>query len=244
MAINVLVDNIAGLGAPATFGPAWYQMTFSSCALSADGKVVYFGRTASYDPDMRNLVVASLDIFGEIIGIPQCYPTSAWALAPINGYPVPSTHNTTITAILVNSAQDRLYTAESRGVVPTIPGLNVYTLDAAGYPIGAVRTYADGNVPGNGTVAALLMHPTLPLLYMVGWGMAGVAVQTLDGEGEPTCAPTVYSVGSYGKYSLGISVGAKYLYMGTYPDILEVVGLDSGGKPTGAFNSYSVSNPR
>jgi hypothetical protein len=28
MPINVLLDNIAGLGAPVTFGPVWYQTTF------------------------------------------------------------------------------------------------------------------------------------------------------------------------------------------------------------------------
>jgi hypothetical protein len=70
MGVNVLLDNIAGLGAPATFGPLSDQTTFSSCAVSADGKVAYFGRYASSDPEMRNLVVASLDPFGEVIGIP------------------------------------------------------------------------------------------------------------------------------------------------------------------------------
>jgi hypothetical protein len=82
MNVNVLLDDIAGLGAPATFGPAWYQTTFSSCAVSSDGKVAYFGRTASSDPEMRNLVVASLDTSGDVIGIPQCYCTSVHPFCP------------------------------------------------------------------------------------------------------------------------------------------------------------------
>jgi hypothetical protein len=244
--INVLLDDIAGLGVtPRTFGPAWYQTTFSSCAVSNDGKVAYFGRTASYDPAMRNLVVASLHASGNVIGIPQCYPSSAWPLAPINGYPVASGYEneTTITTILVNSAKRRLYMGESRsGVQPTTPGLNVYTLDAQGNPTGEVRTYPDGNIPGVGTVNGLVMHPHLPLLYMVGFGMGGVAVQALDSDGEPTGAPMVYDVGYYGKFSVGISADANYLYLGTYTDALEVVGLDGKGNPTGALNSYTVSN--
>src|SRR5215471_3541292 len=87
MIVNVLLDDIAGLGAPVIFGPLWYDTTFSSCAVSADGKVAYFGRTGSHDPAMRNLVVASLDASGNVIGIPQCYSTSAWPLEPIGGYP-------------------------------------------------------------------------------------------------------------------------------------------------------------
>ena len=73
---KVLLDNIVGLGAPRTFGPIWHQTTFSSCPASADGRLVYFGRAASYDPAMRNLVVASLDESGNVAGIPQCYPTA------------------------------------------------------------------------------------------------------------------------------------------------------------------------
>jgi hypothetical protein len=105
--------------------------------VSADGKVAYFDRTASYDPEMRNLVVASLDASGNVIGIPQCYRTNAWSLAPINGYPVPGNYNTTITAILVNATKSRLYIAESRSAAqPTTSGLNVYTLHGEGTPIG------------------------------------------------------------------------------------------------------------
>jgi hypothetical protein len=243
MSVNVLLDKIAGLGAPSVFGPASYQTTFASCAVSADGRAAYFGRTASYDPGMRNLVVASLDASGDIVGIPQCYPTSGWSLAPINGYPISSGYNTTITAILVNPAKSRLYLGESRSAVqPTTSGLNVYTLDAQGKPTGGVRTYADGNIPGHGTISGLVIHPSLPLLYMVGWGMAGVAVQALDKDGEPRGAPSIYSMGPYGKTSLGISGDAKYLYMGTHPDTLEVVSLDGDGNPTGAVKPHPVNN--
>lgn len=243
MSVNVLLNKIAGLGSSANFGRAWYETTFSSCAVSVDGKVAYFGRTASYDPEMRNLVVASLDASGNIIGIPQCYRTSAWSLAPISGYPGPGKYNTTITAILVNAAKSRLYIAESRSAAqPTTSGLNVYTLDGEGNPTCAVRTYADGNSPGHGTISALLAHPKLPLLYMVGWGMAGVAVQVLDQDGEPTGAPTLYNMGAYGKTCLGISRDARNLYMGTYSDLLEVVSLDDKGNPTGEVKRHSVSN--
>lgn len=173
MVTNVLLDNIAGLGTLCPFGPGLFQTTFSSCAVSPNGTVAYFGRTASHDPEMRNLVVASLDTSGNVIGIPKCYPSSDRPLAPIKGY-LGTDNHTTVTSIVVNSAKRRLYTGESRADVPlTTPGLNVYTLDTHGNPSGPVRTYADGNIPGNGTIEGLLMHPKLPLLYMVGYGMTG-----------------------------------------------------------------------
>jgi hypothetical protein len=230
MVVNVSLDNIAGLGAPVlNFGPAREQTSFSSCAVSPNGRVAYFGRTVSHDREMRNLVVASLDASGNVIGIPRCYPTSDRPLAPIGaaGYDV-----TTITALLLNSAKRRLYVGEMRqepSTASTPYGLNIYTLDTNGYPTGAVRTHAVGKIPAKGEVHGLLMHPKLPLLYVA--VMTGVAVQPLGSEGEPTGEPTVYDMGS-GKYSLGISADAKYLYMGTFPDTLEVVALDTDGHPT------------
>lgn len=72
-----------------------------------------------------------------------------------------------------------------------------------------------------------------------------MAVQALDSEGKPTGAPMIYDkIGSAGKRSLGISADARYLYMGTYPDTLEWIGLGTDGKPTGAFSYHTVSNPQ
>jgi hypothetical protein len=196
---------------------------------------------------MRNLVVASLDTSGNIIGIPQCYPTSVWPLALINGYPAEINYATTIRTILVNSAKSRLYMGEDRmGPQPTSSGLNVYTLDVKGNPIDEVRTYPFGTIYG------LVMHPALPQLYIVGPQITGVGVQALDSDGEPIKDQlTVHTMGQYGKYSIGISADAKYLYFGTIfynlevnepLEALEVVELDSEGIPTGAFKSYPVSN--
>ena len=200
MVVNVSLDNIAGLGAPVTiFGPPRIQTTYSSCAVSPNGRVAYFGRTASHDPEMRNLVVAPLDASGNVIGIPRCYPTSAWPLAPIG--PGGDSYST-ITVLLLNSAKRRLYMGEMRegaSTASTPYGLNIYTLDTNGYLTGAVRTHAVGKIPANGEIHGLLMHPKLPLLYVA--VMTGVAVQPLGSEGEPTGEPTVYEMG-FGKYSL------------------------------------------
>jgi hypothetical protein len=70
-----------------------------------------------------------------------------------------------ITALALNTGKARLYIGESRSAVhPTTRGLSVHTLDASGHPDGAVRTYPNGNVPGNGVISCLLLHPALPLL--------------------------------------------------------------------------------
>jgi hypothetical protein len=232
MVVNVPLDNIAGLGASVlNFGPTREQTSFSSCAVSPNGRVAYFGRTESFDPEMRNLVVASLDASGNVIGIPRGYPTSDRPLAPI-GAAGAGNDTTTITALLLNSAKRRLYVGEMREGPSTASaryGLNVYTLDTNGYPTGAVRTHA---IPGDGEIQGLLMHPKLSLLYMVGSTMTGVAVKALDSEGEPTDTPTspakVYSFG-LGKFSVGISADTKYIYMGTSKNTLEVVGLNTDG---------------
>jgi hypothetical protein len=224
---SILLDDIAGLGAPPAFGPLLYDTTFSSIAMSGDGTVAYFGRTTSRDPQMRNLVVASLDSVGNVQGIPKCYPTSTRLLAVIDNTSQPSPYNTTITALALNATKRRLYIGETRSAAktPPAPGLNVYTLDAGGNPTGAVRTYDNGNLAGNGSIECLLMHPTLPVLYIAGWGMTGVVTQALDANGEPYGPPVPHSLGTEGKYALGISADAKFLYMGTYTDILEVVAL-------------------
>jgi hypothetical protein len=92
------------------------------------------------------------------------------------------------------------------------------------------------------SIFGLVMHPKLPLLYMVGIKMLGVVAQTLDNSGDPVGKPNFVSVGA-DKYSVGISADAKYLYGGTSPDILEVISLDSDGNPTGVFSTYTVSKP-
>ncbi len=248
MAVNVQLFDIAGLGT-GSFGSTLDQTTFASCAVLPDGKKAYFGRANSRDPQMRNLVVASLDSAGGVLGVPQSYPTSTSPLDLIAGYPAGGDTNTAITAILVNAAKGRLYMAESRaaGGAPTTPGLNVYTLDSSGEPVGEVRTYPNGNVAGKGVLSALLLHPTQPLLYMAGWGMVGVAVQKLDAAGEPTGAPAFYPLGGLGKTALGISADAKFLYMGTSDlpeaEVLEVVKLDSDGNPlSSTLKAYKVGN--
>jgi hypothetical protein len=210
MVLNVSLFNIAGLGntPPGDWGPLRHQTTFASCAVSSDGGKAYFGRAGSVDPQMRNLVVASLDSSGGVVGVPRCYPSSAWPLDPIVGYR--ATGEATgvyISAILVDGARRRLYMAEIREATPpwrpTASGLNVYTLDPAGEPVGQVRTHPSGNAPHT-----LLLHPTQPVLYMAGGGMLGVAVQKLDADGEPTDTPKVCDLGSYEKVALGISADA------------------------------------
>jgi hypothetical protein len=69
---NVTLDGIAGQGTGNAFlGSQWDEMTYSSYAVSANGRLLYLGRANSRDPQMRNLVVVSLDGSGRVTGVPR-----------------------------------------------------------------------------------------------------------------------------------------------------------------------------
>ena len=78
----------------------------------------------------------------------------------------------------------------------------------------------------------------LNLLYMGGWGDAAISVYKLNDAGEPQGEPLHFPVGGQGKIKLAVSADGKHLYIGTYPDTLEVLDLDDNGFPVGAARSF------
>src|SRR5580698_1519602 len=100
---NVNLNYIAGLGGNQYgFGTIWYDTTFNSLAAATNGKMAYFGLCGSDDPAMRNLVVTTLNSTGAVTGVPQCYVTSTYPLAPTMGYPQTGSYQADITAMLLN----------------------------------------------------------------------------------------------------------------------------------------------
>lgn len=204
----------------------------SSMAVGPGGRRVYVGRESSYDPRRRNLAVVSLDAQGRRVGGARRYADSTAPLAP-------GTH-VTVTALLTHPGGRKLYVASNHaakaGASDVTRVLSVYDLDAAGEPAGAPRGYESGN-PQN-QVMALALHPRADRLYMVGWGSPAVHVYELDAAGEPQGQPKTYPVGANGKFSVAVSPGGERLYLGTYPNTLEIVDLDAKGAPTAKVQSF------
>jgi hypothetical protein len=209
-------------------------------AVSPSGRKVYLGRYASSDADRLNLVALSLDAEGNRVGEPTLHPDS--------DLPLVFGLRSSVVRTVVNPAGTKLYLAYTEvEFTSTDPrNLTVYDLDDQGEPLPGPRTYASGN-PSQ-SLLGIALHPTLPVLYLTGFGQAGVNVYHLDAEGEPKGSPQPFPVGDHGKFDVavggddGIRLGTR-LYLGTYPDTLEIVDLDGSGHPiAGALKPFHAGS--
>lgn len=211
----------------------WNFKNIRTVVLSANGRRAYLGRYASYDSHRLNLLVVPLDENGKPTARPARYADSV--------VPLPDGAHSSVQALFLDEVRHKLYvstgvnlaerTAENRY-------LSVYDLDADGDPVGAARGYATAN-PFN-SIMAMARHPRLPLLYLVGHGGAAVYVQPLDARGEPAGAQKVFPAGAVGKYEVALSADAKRLYLGSAPDVLEIVDLDANGLPSGKVRAFKA----
>jgi hypothetical protein len=240
-AIVPILVNGDTLGLNFPFSPTAFTGTsFLSCAASPHGLKVYLGRSNVSDPTLLNLVVGTLDSSGNVVGTPRLYPSSAAPLNPISD-PLPSSHNhASVCAIVVNSAANRLYMGDERSDSNGVPSLNVYTLDGTGEPTGAVRNY-DVTLTH---IRSMVQHPTLPKLYATGPFDSTVTTISLDASGEPTLPATQSAAfGTVKNGTIGVSADGKHLYLGTHPDVLEIVDLDpSGNVLSASFRAFPFSN--
>ncbi len=165
----------------------------SAAALSTEGRRLYLGSRNSYRVDRRNLVVATLDEAGKLVGEPRRYVDSTVEL--------PEKTHATITALLMDASYHKLYlTGILRSAQPVNESrlLTVWDLDEQGEPRGPPRSYECGNP--NKQLHALARHPRHPLLYLVGQGGAAVYIYRLDAKGWPTGSPKAFPVGGQGKH--------------------------------------------
>lgn len=197
----------------------------AAVALHPGRRAVYIGIGGSYDPARQNLVVVPLDSAGHPSGPPRRFADSADPVDPGN--------HSSVYTILPSPTHRKLYLSG----VQRYPGpdasrrvLTVYDLDDAGQPQGAPRSYDMGSPQK--VLDALALHPTRPLLYLSGWGSAAIHAYALDPRtGEPVGPPRTYPIGTGGKTAIGVSPDGRLLYLGTYPETLEVVPLDARGAP-------------
>lgn len=210
------------------------KLPVMTAAAAAPGRV-YLGRQYSYDPKRLNLAVVTVDAQGKVQGVPRRYADS--------DVPLPTRTQSTVTALLLDPARRKLYLTRTltAAVSPNITRLlTVWDLDASGEPTGAPRSYECGNP--NRSLISLARHPKLNVLYMVGWGGAGIYVYQLDAKGEPQGQPKEYPLGGQGKYEVALSPGGERMYLGTYPDTLEIVDLDAAGAPTGKPRAFPAGH--
>ncbi len=215
------------LPVPAVVSEAgWHVADAASVAASPDGRTIYLGRRNSGDLARRNLIVGSVDAGGVVTGEPRAYLDSE--------IPLPEKAQATVSALLPDFPRRKLYLANlyAAATPPAVSRvLTVYDVDAAGEPVGKPRSFEGGNP--HHSILALARHPRHNVLYLAGWGGNAVYVYQLDAQGEPQGRPVPYPIGGYGKYELAVSADGGHLYLGTYPDRLEVVELDASGLPTG-----------
>jgi hypothetical protein len=205
-----------------------------TAALTADGRRLYLGLRYSYRADRRNLAVLTLGPGGRPVGDVRRYADSA--------APLPEAAHASVQAVLLDEARRKLYLATTlQAASPPEEGraLTVYDLDAGGEPAGAPRSYESGNP--RRSVLALAKHPRLDRLYLVGFGGAAVYVYRLDGKGEPQGKPQAFPAGGSGKYAVAVSGDGRRLYLGTYPDQLEVLDLGADGLPVGKARTFAAA---
>jgi hypothetical protein len=210
-----------------------------SIAISDDSKQVYFGQPQSYDRNRLNLAVLSLDDTGQPIGKIRRYTDSkdiSFSFGDV----------VSIGKILVSSKYKKLYLGfnqQNAKGVSKCRGLTIYDLDTNGEPTGQPRSYIYPTLFGVGIDRELIetieLHPDKELLYLSGFGAAGVYIYSLDRNGEPQGVPMAYNIGGGGKVE--IKIGNNVLYLGTYPDTLEVVQLNLDGLPVNPISIQTIS---
>jgi hypothetical protein len=213
------------------------QFAANVVAVHPNGRRVYLGEKYDTNPDRLDLVVYTVNDKGEAVGEPRHYRDSA--------LPLPDKARTSITAITPDARHKKLFVAyalDGAGAGDENRFVSVYDLDENGEPTGTARSYASGNP--RKSVLDLAVHPRHDLLYMVGWGGSAVYVYSLDKNGEPQGEPKVFPVGGQGKYQVSVSPDGKRLYLGTYPDKLEVVDLDENGLPTGKPRTFTAGDDK
>ena len=182
--------------------------------------------------DRLSLWVFDLDPQGRPSGRPRRYPDSL--------EPLPPGQWTWPTVLHLDAPRRRLYFGVSSSQPQTKQTLGVYDLDQQGEPVGPLRSVATGNPQGD--VQAIVPHPRLSRLYLVGWGHPALSHVDLDAEGHFRGPGVNQPVGGYGKYALAFDTPGRRAYLGTYPSTLEVVDLDEQGLITGPPRAFPIAN--
>ncbi|MFM8581703.1 MAG: hypothetical protein ACKOFW_09390, partial [Planctomycetaceae bacterium] len=182
--------------------------------------------------DRLSLWVFDLDPQGHPSGRPRRYQDSL--------EPLPPGQWTWPTVLHLDSGRQRLYFGVSSSQPQPRQTLGVYDLDAQGEPVGPLRSVFTGNPHGD--VQAIVPHPRLPRLYLVGWGHPALSHVELDEAGHFRGDGVNQSIGGYGKYALAFDPRGRRAYLGTYPSTLEVVDLDDQGLLSGPPRTLAIAN--
>jgi hypothetical protein len=197
---------------------------FSATAVDPLSQRVYLGTHISRDRFRRNITVLALDDNLVHTVPPRTFRDTDQQITP--GAMM------SVTDLLVDPVRRKLYIAHQDDSLTNARMLTTYDLDANGDPVGQPRSYDSGNP--HHSLLALALHPRGIKLYLVGWGDPAVHAFTLNAGGEPTGTSETFPVGGCGKYAIAVDPNGRHLYLGTYPDTLEVLDLDARGVPTSA----------
>jgi len=200
-------------------------------AVDVARKRLYAG-VRRHSADRLSLWVFDLDPQGQPTGRPRRFPDSLEPLAPGQW--------TWPTVFHLDAEHHRLYFGVSVSHPQTQATLGVYDLDLQGDPSGPLRSISSGNPQGD--VQAIVPHPRLPRLYLVGWGHPALSHVDLDAAGHFVGPGVNQPVGGHGKYALAFDATGRRAYLGAYPSLLEVVDLDDQGLITGPARNFPLAN--
>lgn len=196
--------------------------TVLAVAVDPERRLIYAGLGYVYDRESRLLLVGRYDEAGALQG--------GWQPVAVGPrLTEPKTHRST-NRILLDAKRRKLFLAvNSSDTAAWVKRLGVLDLDAAGLPTGVARFYDVGNP--HLQCDDLALHPALPLLYAVGWGGEGVFLHDLDARGEPAGPPRTAPFGGCGKTQIAVHPNGRFLYLGTYPDTIQVMETNAAGTP-------------
>lgn len=221
----------AGVWKPLRFNAVIGEGGTSTCAYDPATHKLYAALIATHRRD-KTLMVFDVAADGTVAETPRAY-------AAIPGK-IDETKRDFVKCMLLDTRHKKLFL----GVGSEQDGFNtplaVVSLDDKGEPKGTPEAFASGNP--NNVIEALALHPKGSRLYSVGWGGNAAYAMDLDAQGRPQAPAKPLTVGDAGKYSISIRSDGTKLYLGSYPDRLEILDLDAAGDAVGAPQSLTTAN--
>jgi hypothetical protein len=206
---------------------------FSALAIHPTARKLFAARAHVADPQETGLWVFDIDKLGDVTGTDE-------RVLPLLSEKI----ETPASCSCLRFSPDgrKLYLGVNAGVrlEDNQKNLVVFDLDEKGEPKGKPRSFANGNPYF--CIYDILPHPKADVLYSVGFGGTAVYSMPLT-KGEPSGEPAACPVGELGKTSIVANETWDRLILGTYPSVIEILDVSSGGeveKPLPGDTKYAV----
>jgi len=191
-----------------------------------DGRKAYAGRVYSNERARGNVASISLDPVADVVLGVDFHRDSS--------NPLPLEGRSSVGRMLLHPNLRKLYWFNLRdfphdGTRAPVAELVVMDLDEAGNPVGEPRSLPSPNPLSY--LDAMALHPSLPILYVGGYGSSALYRYQLDPSGEPTSPPVTHELGEYNCYEIAATPDGQHLLLGLQDKVVASLGLDAAGAP-------------